>query len=478
MKFHLIITLFLLSFVSYSQSLPSSVDNSKEKYFPPIFSQIGNSCSQASSIGYVFTYEANLLLDTDASFMENRFSYLFTWNFINGGQDVGALDTDAYDLSMSTGIMKASDFPTQVSAYTFRWASGYEKYINAFRYRVKRTIPIDAKGEDGILRLKKYLFNKDGKSDKGGIVTFGSATGNWRLDNNYQGPSNTGYKSILVQLATEGAHAMTIVGYDDAVEFSTPSGDKFYGAFIVANSWGSFMHDDGRFYLPYYFFTIDNGDYKLRTDVNGIEVEIHKPKIVFKVGLTYTSRDDLSFSIGVADKPYSVTPMHNYQMRMAQKQGGDYPMQGSGSSADMEFAFNFTNYIGRLDLIEEPNFFLTIERYQNGKLGEGSLNYFSVLDYRENEQNPIEYVYKIDRPINLVKGKNLFSVATTEAKTTSASSVKLIGDGGAILKPAVVFKTANGKYAKVKFVDYDKKTKKLTIKYKYIPDGGRTFDNN
>ena len=59
MKFHLIITLFLLSFVSYSQSLPSSVDNSKEKYFPPIFSQIGNSCSQASSIGYVFTYEAS-----------------------------------------------------------------------------------------------------------------------------------------------------------------------------------------------------------------------------------------------------------------------------------------------------------------------------------------------------------------------------------------------------------------------------------
>ena len=37
------------------------IDNSRLKYFPSIFNQSGNSCSQASGIRYIFSYEINAI---------------------------------------------------------------------------------------------------------------------------------------------------------------------------------------------------------------------------------------------------------------------------------------------------------------------------------------------------------------------------------------------------------------------------------
>ena len=88
-----------------SQTLPTSVDNSTSIHFPPIFNQIGGSCAQASSIGYVFTYEMNALLDRDASIPENRFSYLYAWNLINDGADEGSFQYQGLQIASSNGIM-------------------------------------------------------------------------------------------------------------------------------------------------------------------------------------------------------------------------------------------------------------------------------------------------------------------------------------------------------------------------------------
>ena len=49
---------------------------------------MGGSCAQASGIGYMFTYEINRLLDRDAhASADHRFSYQFSWNLLNDGQD-------------------------------------------------------------------------------------------------------------------------------------------------------------------------------------------------------------------------------------------------------------------------------------------------------------------------------------------------------------------------------------------------------
>ena len=75
--------------MAVTSELPSSVDNSLNKYFPPLIDQKGGSCAQASAIGYMYTYEMNRLLDRDASASAaNRFSYQYTYNFVNEGHDI------------------------------------------------------------------------------------------------------------------------------------------------------------------------------------------------------------------------------------------------------------------------------------------------------------------------------------------------------------------------------------------------------
>ena len=72
-------------------TLPLSVDNSLLPYFPPLINQVGGSCAQASYIGYMYTYEMCRLMVWNASeSAEHRFSYLYTWNFINDGTDMGS----------------------------------------------------------------------------------------------------------------------------------------------------------------------------------------------------------------------------------------------------------------------------------------------------------------------------------------------------------------------------------------------------
>lgn len=461
-----------------AQELPLSVDNSLKKYFPPIFTQIGGSCAQASSVGYMFTYEMNRLLDRDASTAVNRFSYLFTWNFINEGQDVGSYGTEGYTLAYSHGLMTEADFPSQSSAYQFKWASGYEKYINSFHYKVAKYEYLDMSTEEDLIAIKRYLYNKNEEGKAGGILSFSSAASGWGFESDYQGPSQTGYKCLLTKLPTSGAHAMTIVGYDDTIEYTTTTGIQIKGAFIVVNSYGTWYHDRGHYYLPYYFFTHEKGDGILGQSATSVTVRYEAdPKIVFKVGVTYSSRNDLSFSIGVADKPYTEIPQHDYQMFMASNQGGDYPMQGSNNSSDMEIAFNFSSFVERLDSYKEPKFFLTINRKEVGKVGEGKITHFSVWDYRDNPNSPKEYVCSdIDNTI-IQMGKNIFGIPTTPLKYTSASKTPWLDNKDTPLARPIVIRTAKGNYAKIAFLKYDKSTGKVTFQYYYAPDGSTNLSN-
>lgn len=141
---------------------------------------------------------------------------------------------------------------------------------------------------------------------------------------------------------------MTIVGYDDLVEFTAPDGTLTKGAFIVCNTWGEthYAHDRGRYYLPYYFWEqSDRTNSELSRDMCGTDVEYREPKVVFRVKLNYTSRNDLSFRIGVSNKASDNIPVHDYLVPIANYQGGDYPMQGSSGSSEIEFAFDFSSYV-------------------------------------------------------------------------------------------------------------------------------------
>jgi len=466
MKRALTMLSLLLAAISMAaqETLPPCVDNSRSIYFPPVFTQIGGSCAQASSIGYMFTYEMNSLLDRPSSLESNRFSYLFTWNFLNDGIDQGSFGWDGIQLSYKSGIMSDADFPVQYSTSQFYWADGYDKYYRAMHYKAKAVISMDLGSEADIEALKSYLYNEG----RGHLVIFSSGGSGWTFDSFYEGPSLSGYRCLLTSLPTDGSHAMTIVGYDDTVECRI-NGSTSYGAFIAVNSWGESSHDGGFYYLPYRFFLdpVPSGCL-LSKSVSGLQVQYYEPRMTFKVNLDYSSRNDLSFYLGVADKPYSEEPSVQVATSIASNQGGDFPMQGRYAPSTIEMGFDASALSDALGGYTRPKFFLRVDRKEVGKPGEGRLLGYEVHDYEGGRV----FTFDADGCGPFEWGTNLYPLATTPLHTTSANRVEWLTAAGKPVTSPLVVRTAKGRYAKIRIT---KKDNEISFKYVYAPDGSVSF---
>ena len=435
----------LLSFVMNGQELPLYVDNSVNKYFPPIIDQYGGSCAQASSIGYVFTYEMNRYLDRDSSIPANRFSYVFVWNLVNDGVNQGGFAEDGLFVAMRSGVMSEVDFST-ITTSAFTWPSGFEKYRNALRYRVDSIVVI----QRDVDAYKAYLAGSDGKP--GGILSFSGHCYGWNMIRNYDGPSGTGYKALVTTLPDDGSHAMTIVGYDDLVCFTDAAGVRHEGAFIAVNSWGESAHDRGRFYYPYDFFR-DNTIISRVLSETAVtaKVRYQEPRILYKLTIEYTSRDDLEYNIGATDKVSAGIPDNYYLQTGMSFKGGDHYMRGTYDKAPLEFALDLTDHIPRSDP-DYCRYFLKIVRSARGKTkGTGEIKALSVIDYRSGK--PVEYKYRGPLPAPLENGANVFSIGLVPRFSISCAQAR------AVLDKPVYLKTASGKKAKVVIKKDGSKTK-------------------
>lgn len=371
------------------EALPSSVDNTKSKYFPPIINQEGNSCGSASNIHYIYTYEVNRLLDRSGSELSNISSYMNAWNHLNGGVGEGVFAFDIYDFVKTNGNVVESDF--QTLSHT-EWPNGYPIYKNGMQYRIEEYYTLEADIPEDFMAMKTYLAD-------GGVMEFEANTSQMQ-ELPYMGNSELGYKYIIPMYSSEGMHAMTIAGYDDTVWYDYNSDGKKddfeMGAFLCVNSWGEKWGDKGRFYTPYHAFTTLKqaiGDYEVKEGEGGtgnggmklsyiVKPMIVSPKLVVKLLMSHTSRNDMRFTI-------RENGGKEVNVKFMQRQGGDYSLCNSEKSKEiMEFGIDISELVS----VGKESYELKIINNPNKEKGEGKLLYCSLLDYSNDNNNPKEYL--------------------------------------------------------------------------------------
>jgi len=249
-------------------TLPARVDNSRNSYFPKIIDQYSWSCNQASSIGYVLTYELNRVRNLPASQPENQMAYLYAWSYLmhKYPSAPGVSYFDTWEIIRAGGSPNVIDYPYLTSGVA--WMSGYERYYRAMFNRAFESYSLPVHTPDNLMVLKRYLFDHLDGSKHGGVASFQIASGGMHIQE--LGPQTPDPGApIILGFGNVVGHALTVVGYDDNIGIDLNhdgkltndidiNGDQVIdlhdyekGALIVVNSWGDWLSRHGKAYVAY-----------------------------------------------------------------------------------------------------------------------------------------------------------------------------------------------------------------------------------
>lgn len=292
-------------------SLPSAVDNSLSTCFPPVSSQGQlSACTAWATTYYYNTYEQARDEGWNAASgnTNNLSNPMFVYNLINGGLNTGTSIEDAMCvLNTSGAACKALRSSLDVTL----WPTEAE-WVDALK---RRTLGANVIGswylgcdDDDILAIKQHLAN-------GHIaVTLADIYDNLY----YYYPANTTGVNSQVLFANGttavGGHAMTIVGYDDNKAYYTGTQWK-YGAFLLANSWGSNWgttntgSTGGFLWVAYDYFKtgpVGGGYYVFGTAYFNDDRPQYRSRLYAAAGLNHAQRGYVIFhgGIGSSADPY------------------------------------------------------------------------------------------------------------------------------------------------------------------------------
>ena len=405
---------------------PDHVNNAETRYFPPIFEQVGGSCSAASRICYMFSYELAAYRDLDAKQPENyypsHFLYL-QWATPTGGYieqrnrvitEIGMPSAADYGGQTYSALFGAQDYDNP----EFGWMNGYDKWYRAMHNRMHHpsNFPMNMSTEEGREALKNWLWNHngDGSFQAGGIcgVDVGTADSSmWRkipqtVTNDAIGVTGMSY---VKRWAISMDHSVTIVGYDDRIEFDLDE-DGIYGeaeadevgAWIIANSWGTWWENNGFIYCPYARSGKTCG--KNTDDVNPSDwwyPEVYKvnkdyrPLRTIKLEMEYSHRSEIALSAGISADLDATEPEKTVGfMHFTYAGDGNYgntnpapatPMLGrwaDGKLHDepMEFGYDLTDLTEGYDMAQPLKYFFIIEARAWAQ-GTGAIHQASIMDY-------------------------------------------------------------------------------------------------
>lgn len=384
-----------------SKSLPSSLDNSTNQYFRPIFNQSDGSCSQASGVGYNFTYEINRVRNTNASLSTNQFPTHFTYNFLNNGSgENGSVYFDGWAIIKENGCPTVQNYGGDLASYGAKaWVSGYDTYINSMQNRVDEIVAIDVSDATGLEVLKNWMYDHLNGSATGSIVNFAAGT-----------KSTDGFtmtNGIITKWGRVVNHAMTFVGWDDDIKYDFNEDEQFtndiditgdgkvdmrdweIGAVILVNSWGENWGTGGKAYVMYKLLaeTVENGGIQ-SNKVYSINVKpVISPKLIMKMKMQHSSRDKIKIMAGISTNLESSTPEFEMSFPLFNQQGGSFQMQGINSNP-IELALDITPLLSYVDENIEAKYFLKVIENDENSSSSGIISDFSIYDY----DIPEEYI--------------------------------------------------------------------------------------
>jgi len=387
------------------KSLPAVRDNSDAKYFPEVFMQEGWSCNQASSVGYLFTYEINAARSVPSTGDENLYPPLYVWNLLNDGNwEKGVSYFDSWEVIRTNGIPSVKEFGHDPNVQ--RWISGYDKYYQGMKNRITEVFSITVNNPDGLATLKHWMTDHLDGSPTGGLANFQIGSGTMKAVQIPDSLEQEG-RYIMVNFDEKVGHAMTFVGWNDNVRHDF-NGDGYYtndidinddgkvdmrdweiGAMLAVNSWGENWpgyKEMGRVYVPYRLLALDSWHGGIWTGTVTVvrPKKEYQPLLAFKASITYTKRNQIKVVAGVARNFAADAPEIIIEYPFFNFLGGNLPMQGveGEGSESLEFGLDISPLLNYITPGMPAKFFLEVyHREGAGANGSGKIDYLSIMDY-------------------------------------------------------------------------------------------------
>ncbi|RLI63495.1 MAG: hypothetical protein DRO67_05635, partial [Candidatus Asgardarchaeum californiense] len=381
----------------------TSVDNSATIWFPPIGNQDGEGSCTCFAVGYyVKTFQEAKDHNWDLSdasweggysghptpaYQDKIMSPDFIYHQINGGVDGGSSFYDAINLVCNIGISSWEKMPYDPADHT-TWPSE-SAWREAPLYRGEGYSYAWVTDDTGIQNLKNLLAYENLA-----LIAIDASKYSNLIDH-----SDSDLWTVDTYIPSELNHANTIVGYDDNFGPYTEEGETRYGAFKVANSWGTGWggdHDNDGFYwisyeamkqrVQYYWFYYDKIDYD--------------PETIAVFEMSHDKRNECDITVG---KGSTSSPIKTKEFAPSWD-GGDHPFPTNKMVLD----------ITEFEMAGEDLFIAVCD---GGSSTTGSLDSFAVEFYTTYDPSGAadRTITSPDPPVSTIQGGCINAVCSNPA---------------------------------------------------------------
>ena len=390
----------------FLDDLPVKVDNSTDAltglHFPPIRHQGSlGSCASFSSTYYQLSYMTALnrgldIRDPDDN--TNKYSPKWSYNLLNGGLNSGTSLWNNLLILERHGAATWAQFAYDTDYLA--WCLNQDAWRSALSVRTEPPqYSWHTETDAGLEVIKQLLAN-------GYIVTFGTYISDWAYlmikDDVSTSDDDTevGKAAFAWVIAgTDGGHAMTVVGYNDAIWSDingngvVDTGEK--GALRIANSWGTsgwypdgYPDDAGFTWLAYDALRSvsavpnappltrqtafqDNVVYVLTPRTN------YTPLMTAEFTVNHRQRNQMTLTLGLSNTS-TTTPSLTYTPYAFARTGGANAFDGTQIAVDGPFVLDFTDILAYIPS-SPARFYL---RMADSTAGDAAImSAFKIVDY-------------------------------------------------------------------------------------------------